>query len=749
MILGSFELAADVGVLFGAALTLLFGAVLWRRRVGPRAGLDPGLSDGMVLLAESGQITAASPGAGERLGEVVGKPLRAVIEGCLAEDETAARSALERLLNTGEPLHLLARDRRGCRIELAGTPRGGLIRLALRDAGLAAPAAGAGIASGTAPGPPDPAAIAAVAEMLGEAPMAIWRCRDDGALDWSSGGLRTSGGTPMAGAAVEAAMAHATQAPMPDGGHRFRLDLPAQETGESLVVDAIEVPDRRGGRLGFAIDAAAALEAERALHRVVHTMTETFAHLTAGLAIFDRNQALTMFNPALLHMWQADAGWLARRPSIGEVLGALRAKRRIPETADFHAWRRRLTDLFDNTEAVDYEELWHLADGSNILVLARPHPHGALAFVFDDVTERLRLEQRYRHSIDLRRATLDRLDEGLAVFGPDGLLQLVNSAFHEIWGIDAETVHPAMHAGELLPMIRGLTVETEVWTRLMTFITGEAARQTWAARLTLGSGRILGARFSALPDGSTMAVFGDVTDSERIAQALRERNEVLESAQEMRAALLDQISHQLRTPLNTIFGFGQLIVDSRFGSLTEAQRGYAEGILESARHLLASVDEVTEMAGLELGFPGEASGALPLGDTLMLTGRLLEKRAADEGVNLRIVGCEADTAPALEPGRLRQIVFTMATGAIGRCREGGTVELGARPGPGGSIEIFTCETLPGGRDAERVRAEAESVALPVIRRMMLSGGGSFALTPGEGGRQLSAVCRFGAPARAM
>jgi len=413
--------------------------------------------------------------------------------------------------------------------------------------------------------------------------------------------------------------------------------------------------------------------------------------------------------------------------------------------ADYHAWRRRLTDLFQNTEAADYEELWQLADGSDIRVLARPHPHGSLAFIFDDVTERLRLEQQYRHSIDLRRATLDRLDEGLAVFGPDGLLQLVNTAFHEIWGTDAETVRPSMHAGELLPMIRGLTVETEVWTRLMTFITGEAARHAWAARLTVGSGRILSARFSALPDGSTMAVFGDVTDSEGIAQALRERNEALEAAQEMRAAMLDQISHRLRNPLNTIFGFGQLICDSRFGSLTDTQRGYAESILESARHLLASVDEVTELAGLEVSPLGVTTDEATLGDTLILTGRLLEKRATEEGVTLRVGHCDLESVPAYEPGRLRQIIFSLVTGAIGRCSAGGTVELGARPGPDGAAEIFTRETLPVDRDAESVWAGAENTTIPVIRHMMLRNGGSFMLVPGDGKGQLSAICRFAQP----
>jgi signal transduction histidine kinase len=590
-------------------------------------------------------------------------------------------------------------------------------------------------------------AVDTAADLLAEVPLAIWRRADGAAPVWSAGGLRTRAGTPVAAAAARAAEAHFARAPAGEGSQRFRLELSAEADGEPFVVDAIEVPGRQGGRFGFATDASAALEAERTLDRMVRTMTETFAHLTAGLAIFDRNQTLTMFNPALLQMWQVDAGWLARRPSLSDVLGALRSKRRIPETADFHAWRRRLTDLFKNTDAVDYEELWHLADGSNILVLARPHPHGALAFVFDDVTERLRLEQRYRHSIDLRRATLDRLDEGLAVFGPDGLLQLVNTAFHEIWGTDAETVRPSMHASELLPLIRGLTVETEVWARLMTFITGEAARQAWAARLTLGSGRILGARFSALPDGSAMAVFGDVTDSERIALALRERNEALETAQEMRAAMLDQISHRLRNPLNTIFGFGQLIGDSRFGSLTDAQRSYAEGILESARHLLASVDEVTELAGLELGRSGETDGEVALADMLMLTGRLLEKRATDEGVTLRMVRCDVESVPAVETGRLRQIVFSMMTGALGRCHAGGTVELGARPGPGSTAEIFTHETLPSGRDAESVLAEAETTALPVIRRLVQRDGGSFTLSPGEAAGQISAVCRFGRRAR--
>jgi signal transduction histidine kinase len=303
-------------------------------------------------------------------------------------------------------------------------------------------------------------------------------------------------------------------------------------------------------------------------------------------------------------------------------------------------------------------------------------------------------------------------------------------------------VQPSMHASELLPLVRGLTVETDVWSRLMTFITGAQSRQAWGARLTLGSGRILSARFSSLPDGATMAVFGDVSDSERIASALRERNEALEVVEEMRGAVLDQISYRLRTPLNTIFGFGQLIADSRFGDLTNAQRGYAQSILESARHMLATIDDVTELAALEIDSLQGQGDELSLGDTLMLTGRLLERRAIEEGVALRLVAPECSCKLACDASRLRQIIFNMSTDAINRCRDGGEVELRARAGPDGTVEIYTVEHRSDGEPKDTANAEATNLSLPFIRRLVAREGGSFELREDQGRKTFSAVCRL-------
>jgi len=239
-----------------------------------------------------------------------------------------------------------------------------------------------------------------------------------------------------------------------------------------------------------------------------------------------------------------------------------------------------------------------------------------------------------------------------------------------------------------------------------------------------------------------MAVFSDVTDRERIAHALRERNEALEAVEEMRGAVLDRISHRLRTPLNTIFGFGQLLGDKSFGALTGEQSDYVEKILESARHLLAIVDDVTDLASLDLDTAHMEGESPSLAETLMLTGQLLEKRATDEGVALRVSAPEAGPEPRCDAGRLRQIVFNMITDAISRCREGGEVEIGARHTTDGDTEIYTAETRADNAPFDPATAESASMTLPFLRRLVAREGGVFELKAEADGLRFGSVCRF-------
>ncbi|MEL7171799.1 MAG: PAS-domain containing protein [Pseudomonadota bacterium] len=717
-----------------AAICTMFAARL--RRAEARQEATEALVEGYVIRAEEYAILDASPAAKTLPGAEAGGRIDAFLEGFLEDGREEALAAVSGLVRSGRALQLLVTDTEGRPWELVGRPRGGELILSLRDATLAVTE----LRKSEARIAVRERALEAgwyerrtILNLLNTGSAIAWHRGQDGEMVWSSGCVNTRDGSVTAQQTVALVRARPGETGADDNGvARSRVEILPAGAIEPLPLQVIEVFAADGSATGIATDATVAAQAERTLSRFVQTMTETFAHLTAGLAIFDRNQKLVLFNPAFAQMLQLDPAWLANRPSLRDAIDALRTKRRIPELMDFHAWRERLLSLFDNPERVDFDEVWHLADGSNIKVIARPHPHGSLAFVFDDISDRVRLEQRYRQSIDLQEATLDRLDEALVVFGTNGRLQIVNDAFHEIFGTDPATVRPGRHAREVMAICAGLTVEAETWDLVAGFITAADAREPFTEALTLGSNRRLRLRVAPLPGGGTMLVAADVTDSERIAAALRERNDALESAEEMRTAVLDQISHRLRTPLNTIFGFGQLLSDARFGQLSDRQREYASGILEASGQLLDTIDEVTNLAALGPNARPETDTPPLLAETLELTRSLLQKRAAEAGVGLTALLPEDELRPDCPVEKLRQIVFSMSAGAILRTATGGSVSFSAMLKPSGEVSVIATEHERDGapRPVEgSAAAQAGEAALALTRRMVESEGGVFEYGP--------------------
>ncbi|MEO1493234.1 MAG: PAS-domain containing protein [Pseudomonadota bacterium] len=664
-------------------LLVAVAAIAWLIfRAQKRSPDDQILTDGAVLLISDGKITRSSPEARRLFGECDGRTVISVLQDFLGPAADKVIDAVKSLELTGEAINLLAYTPSGGAYEVIGAPSGALIRLVLRDANymdIRLRAAEERVSAADSVLKKHRWEQETLRGLVASAPIIAWNRNEDGTLNWTAGQIHTRNGGVSAEQAVGLIVARTklNRHPVaPDQPQKSRIEIVINGASEtvSLHVDEVLQPD--GTRIGFATDAGIAASAERTLTRFVQTMTETFAHLTVGLAIFDRNQTLALFNPALVQMWQVEPAWLARRPSLREIIDELRSTRRLPELQDYHTWRTRLLTLFDNTETADYEELWHLADGSNIRVLARPHPHGSLAFIFDDVTERMRLEQRYRHSIDLRRATLDKLAEGIAVFGPNGLLQFVNRAFHEIWNTNSETVYAAMHARQLVSTCEQLTVETETWQRLYAYITGEESRHEWTTRATMRSGRVLTARFSPLPDGSTMAVFADMTDSERIAMVLQERNEALELAEEMRVSLLSQVSDNLRTPVEEI---QKLAADlSAVEYDTQIETGFSEGILEASAKLVGAISGLSDLNALPIQPFGLGSSECDLEECLSLAQAILNRQAQSTGSTISVTDIDGPRVVNGDTFRIRQLLCSLGAEALARSAPDSTIELSAR-----------------------------------------------------------------------
>ena len=423
-----------LAALVSAVATLALVAVLGPRlsaRAGRPAAAAPGGSACDFLINGASLKPLTEPARALLDGLPAGGPRLAALAAHYAADCPTLRGDLEALVLYGAGFRHHCPRGDGTAYEIVGEPRGGAAWLSIRPASEEARAlADAEAALARAGGE-----LRFLRDVLDRAPVMAWSKAPDGQVVWANAVYRDRFDAPM-GELPDHRIANAfgqvlEEVPLtPRGpGSRRRVAVAGRDDPEPRWYELSESPGAAGETVGFALDADDLVAAEASLRRFVETLTETFAHLPIGLAVFDKNRRLGLFNPALTDLVKIDAVWLAGRPSLRDFLERLRETRQMPEQKDFASWRRKLGELEEGARSGTYEENWQLPSGKIFRVTGRPHPQGALAFLFEDISSAIILERKYRSELELSQATLDRMSEAVAVFDASGMLVFVNSAF--------------------------------------------------------------------------------------------------------------------------------------------------------------------------------------------------------------------------------------------------------------------------------------------------------------------------------
>ncbi|PZO68328.1 MAG: histidine kinase [Paracoccus denitrificans] len=216
-------------------------------------------------------------------------------------------------------------------------------------------------------------------------------------------------------------------------GVAHRLSLKAGDTEHWLEC---HIHQTAADRLICALPADTTVRAEKSLKAFVQTLSKTFADLPIGLAIFDRERRLHLFNPALINLTGLSAEFLALRPSLYAFLDRLREARMVPEPKDYPTWRKKMTTLEAAAARGHHVETWILPSGQTYRVTGRPHPDGAVAFVFEDITSEAALTRRFKAELSLGAELLNTLDEAMVVFDGQGRRLTSNAPYAAMWGPD-------------------------------------------------------------------------------------------------------------------------------------------------------------------------------------------------------------------------------------------------------------------------------------------------------------------------
>jgi len=282
-----------------------------------------------------------------------------------------------------------------------------------------------------------------------------------------------------------------------DGGATAWFDVAAHPQADGTTLFAARPVDRL-------------VNAETALRNFVQTLSQTFAHLPVGLAIFDRSRNLVLFNPALVTLSTLEPEFLSGRPSLVAFLDQLRERQRMPEPKNYKTWRDDIARLEQGAEDGTYHELWTLPTGQSYRVIGRPHHDGAVAFMFEDVSSEVSLTRQFRADLDLYQAVLNDTDDALAVFSGDGRLVMSNDGYSTLWGTDPRETLGAVSVVEATRQWQAACIPDGVFGDIRSFANRTRGRTAWAGALTLTSGMRIVARVAPLRGGAMAVRFRPV-----------------------------------------------------------------------------------------------------------------------------------------------------------------------------------------------------------------------------------------------
>ena len=338
-------------------------------------------------------------------------------------------------------------------------------------------------------------------------PYPIWRVSQDGKVLWSN---------PAYVSIVEAIEKSGKEDPQnpflripPDFLKQTKTRrIPVVQNGQDSRhwFDVEIVPDEQGA-LCYAVNIDAVVDAENAQRNFVQTLAKTFAQLSIGLAIFDRNRQLALFNPALIDLTGLPAEFLSVRPNLLTFFDRLRDKNMMPEPKDYKSWRHQMAELVAAASDGRYHETWTLPSGSVYSISGRPHPDGAIAFLFEDITAEITLTRRFRSDLELGQSVFDQVHDAIVVFASDGSLAMCNAAYRNLWSVDPDSSFVQMTVVDATRSWQSACRPTPAWGEIRDFVATRENRAEWEAEVEMATGVRLDCRISPVHSGATVIIF--------------------------------------------------------------------------------------------------------------------------------------------------------------------------------------------------------------------------------------------------
>jgi len=336
----------------------------------------------------------------------------------------------------------------------------------------------------------------------------------------------------------------------------------------------------------------------------------------------------------------------------------------------------------------------------------------------------------HAHAEDLA-AILDTTAEGIVMFDAEANIHACNTSAEALFGYDGEDLLRRNLMELFAPESQRAVVEYL-----------EGVKGTGVASL-LDHGRdVLGrvAKGGIIPLSMTMgrtrpdgvnffAVFRDLSQGRKGENELQQARRLSDRAAGAKADMLARISHEVRTPLNAIIGFAEVMIAERFGALgNERYAEYLKDIRASGERVIAIINDLSELSRIETGKLDLAFTNQNLNEMVESCVAVMQPQANRERIIIRTSLAHA-LPPVVADGRaLRQIAMNLIGNSIHLANPAGQVIVSTALSDFGEVVLRVRDTGPGLNDNEVAAALEPFRTPPPSDQAADSSGVSLSLT---------------------
>jgi two-component system cell cycle sensor histidine kinase PleC len=362
-----------------------------------------------------------------------------------------------------------------------------------------------------------------------------------------------------------------------------------------------------------------------------------------------------------------------------------------------------------------------LSDGRVVEIKARRTPDGGSIVVWADVTAARQAFGRLEDAIELTA-------DAFAFFDKADHMVVCNKEFASLYGRGAEQLKGIPFRDMVADAVQRGRVKVDgdktAWIeRRMDLHNAPAGAMT----LETPSGAAYLVRDRRTRDGR-VTVLTDVTDERRAEAALAEQTQTLEKAKaelaqsanyladltkrldvasasvdSTKKTLLRTMSHELKTPLNAIIGFSDLLNQMAERFTAEQTREYATLIHAGGQNLLKLINQILDLTKLAAGKFEPQHQRLDVSGALWVAKDEFAERAATRNIEIDAEGCPVGLLADVDEAAFRQMILQLMTNAVTYSHDGGRITLRAWV-TDGRISLSIADNGPGvaAEDLDRI-----------------------------------------------